>query len=432
MTNNNERSIRRNLIAGVVLAVGVAGGGIAWSTTAQLAGAIIAPGQLVVESDVKKVQHPTGGVVGELRVREGDHVTAGDVVLRLDDTQTRASLAIVTKGLDEFNARKAREEAERDGLDDIAFPSELTARASEPDVARILAGERRLYEIRRAAREGMKAQLRERGAQIEEEISGFTSQVKGKESETRWIREELVGVRDLWTQKLVQITRVTALERESARLEGERGSLVASIAQARGKIAETQLQILQVDQDLRTEVGKDLADLRSKISEYEERKITAEDQLKRIDLRAPQSGIVHQLDVHTVGGVVSPGQPVMLIVPDADALRVEAKVQPQDIDQIRLGQNAVLRFSAFNQRSTPELTGTITFISPDVSTDQRTGGAYYVARVAIPPGELARLEGLSLIPGMPVETFFVTQSRTVASYMLRPLTDQLNRAFRSR
>ncbi len=432
MTNNNERSIRRNLIAGVVLAVGVAGGGIAWSTTAQLAGAIIAPGQLVVESDVKKVQHPTGGVVGELRVREGDHVTAGDVVLRLDDTQTRASLAIVTKGLDEFNARKAREEAERDGLDDIAFPSELTARASEPDVARILAGERRLYEIRRAAREGMKAQLRERGAQIEEEISGFTSQVKGKESETRWIREELVGVRDLWTQKLVQITRVTALERESARLEGERGSLVASIAQARGKIAETQLQILQVDQDLRTEVGKDLADLRSKISEYEERKITAQDQLKRIDLRAPQSGIVHQLDVHTVGGVVSPGQPVMLIVPDADALRVEAKVQPQDIDQIRLGQNAVLRFSAFNQRSTPELTGTITFISPDVSTDQRTGGAYYVARVAIPPGELARLEGLSLIPGMPVETFFVTQSRTVASYMLRPLTDQLNRAFRSR
>lgn len=343
MNDPNQQSIRRNLFAGVVLAVGLVGGGLGWSTTAQLAGAVIASGQLVVESNIKKVQHPTGGVVGELRVREGDHVTAGDILLRLDETQTRASLAIITKGLDEFRARKAREEAERDGLDDINYPQELTERADEPDLARVMAGERRLFQIRCASREGMKAQLQERSNQIEEEITGLTAQVKSRERESHWIREELEGVRELWTKKLVQINRVTALERDNARLNGDRGSLIASIAQARGKITEIKLQILQIDQDLRTEVSKDLAELRSKISEFEERKISAEDQLKRIDLRAPQSGTVHQLDIHTIGGVVSPGQPVMFVVPDTDPLRLEAKVQPQDIDQIRLGQSAVLR-----------------------------------------------------------------------------------------
>jgi HlyD family secretion protein len=432
MMSNNQQSIRRNLLVSGGLALTLVGTGGVWATTTELSGAVIAQGQLIVESNVKKVQHPTGGVVGELRVREGDHVNAGDIVLRLDETQTRANLAIYTKGLDEFNARKAREEAERDGADEIVFPDELTARIAEPSVERLLKGEEKLFRTRRAALEGKKSQLREKIAQAREEIVGYSSQVKGKENESHWIREELVGVRELFAKHLVQFTRLTALERDGARLEGERGYLIAAIAQANGKITETELQILQVDQDMRTEVGKDLADLRGKISEYEERKIAAMDQLKRIDLRAPQNGIVNQLDVHTVGGVVTPGQAVMSIVPDADVLNIEAKVQPQDIDQLRIGQAALLRFSAFNSRTTPELNGTIIFISPDVSTDQKTGAPFYVVRVRVSENEIARLEGLRLMAGMPVEAFFLTTKRTALSYVMRPFSDQLHRAFREK
>lgn len=429
---SNQTSLRRTLIFGASAAAAFLVIGTVWATTAELAGAVIAQGQLVVETNIKKVQHPTGGVVGQLPVREGDRVSAGDVVLRLDEVQTRATLAIVAKGLDEFKARKAREEAERDGEETVTFPADLMARASDPEVARVMNGELKLFETRRAAREGLKSQLRERRGQISEEITGLMSQISGKENETRWIRDELVGVRELWQKRLVQIARVTALERDAARLEGERGSLVASIAQARGKLTEIQLQILQVDQDMRTEVGKDLAELRGKISEYEERRIAAEDQLRRVELRAPQNGIVHQLDVHTIGGVVSPGQTIMVIVPDAESLRVEAKVQPQEIDQLRIGQHATLRFPAFNQRVTPELNGRISFISPDVSVDQKTGASYYVVRAVLNDGEIDRLDGLTLVPGMPVEAFFLTKSRTVASYVLRPFSDQMQRAFRGR
>jgi HlyD family secretion protein len=428
----NQRSIQRNLMVGLVLAFALVGVGGVWASTTEIAGAVIAQGQLVVESSVKKVQHPTGGVVGELRVRDGDHVHAGDILLRLDDTQTRASLAIVSKGLDEFRGRKAREEAERDGADTISLPDEFRGRTGEPELARVIGGEQRLFETRRAGREGQKAQLRERIQQLREEVVGLQAQVEGKDREIRWIQKELEGVRELWSKQLVQFTRVTALERDAARLEGERGGLIASIAQTNGKMTETELQILQVDQDMRTEVGKDLSDLRGKISEYEERKTAAEDQLKRIDLRAPQDGVVYQLDVHTVGGVISAGQPVMSIVPNADVLRAEAKVQPQDIDQLHLGQRATMRFTAFSQRTTPEVNGVVAMISPDVSTDPKTGAPYYIVRVTVPESEVARAGGLHLVPGMPVEIFIQTVSRTVVSYVTTPFTDQLRRAFRQK
>jgi HlyD family secretion protein len=246
------------------------------------------------------------------------------------------------------------------------------------------------------------------------------------------VQKELEGVRGLWSQKLVQFTRVTNLERDAARVEGERGNLVASIAQAKGKIAEVQLQILQIDRDMRTEVGKDLADIRGKTSELVEKLAAAQDQLKRIDIRAPQDGTVHQLDVHTVGGVVAPGEPIMLIVPDADVLTVEARVQPQDIDQLQVGQAAILRFSAFNQRTTPELNGEVKLVSPDVAQDQKTGVYYYTVRIAIPGPELARLENLKLVPGMPVEAFVLASSRTFLSYLTRPLYDQAARALREK
>ena len=424
--------LRRHVLAvggaAILLVVGVGG----WSTTTEFAGAVIAQGQLVVDSNVKKVQHPTGGVVGELRVKEGDRVKGGEIVVRLDDTQTRANLGIVVKTLDELAARQAREEAERDGADTIDFPADLLRRMDDADVAKAVNGERKQFDIRRNAREGQRKQLTERIAQLREEIAGYQAQVASKADQIDWIAKELKGVTELWQKNLVPYARVTTLERDKARIEGERGQLVAGIAQTKGKITETELQILQIDQDMRAEVTKDLADIRGKIAEYVERKVAAGDQLKRIDIRAPQDGMVHQLAVHTVGGVIQQGEQIMLIVPESDILDVEAKIQPQDIDQLRVGQPAVLRFTAFNQRTTPELIGAVSRVSADVSEDQKSGTHYYTVRISVPEKEVARLEGLKLVPGMPVEFFIQTSPRTVMSYLTKPLHDQIKRAFREK
>jgi HlyD family secretion protein len=215
-------------------------------------------------------------------------------------------------------------------------------------------------------------------------------------------------------------------------LKGERGQLVATIAQSRGKISEIQLQILQLDQNIRSEVAKELGDIRAKMAELVERRVTATQELQRIDLRAPQSGFVHQLAVHTKGGVIGAGEQIMLIVPEADALVIEARVMPRDIDQVQLGQSAVLRFTSFNQRRTPELNGTVSRIAADTINDDRAGTSYYLVRISINNGETARLNGLRLVPGMPVEAFIKTVDRTILSYLLKPLADQAQRAFRER
>ena len=427
-----HQSINQHIVAGIVVVLVLAGGVGGWAATTELSGALIAQGSIVVDSNVKKVQHPTGGVVGELNVRDGDHVTTGQVVVRLDDTITRANLAIVTKGLDEFAARKARLDAERDGAEAINFPAEMLARSNEPTVTNAVTNERKLFELRRTARAGQKSQLKQRILQLREEIGGLTAQQEAKSREITLIGTELEGVRDLWKKNLVPITRLTALERDGARIEGERAQLIASVAQAKGKIVETELQIIQIDQDLSSEVAKDMREVDGKIGEFVERKVTAEDQLKRIDIRAPQDGTVLQSTVHTVGGVITAGDPIMLIVPGADNLIVEAKFNPQDVDQLQLGQPAMLRFSAFNQRTTPEITGTVTRISADTTTDQRTGQSYYVVRIGMSTKELARLGDVKLIPGMPVEAFVQTGERTVFSYLVKPLRDQLVRAFREK
>ena len=432
VTSSMRRSMRRHLVAAIVvvlvLVIGVGG----WAATAVISGAVVASGSIVVDSNVKKVQHLTGGIVGELRVRDGDRVRVGDIVVRLDETVTRANLAIVTKGLDELTARKARLESERDGSDTIIFPAQLLAGAGDPDRAAAMDSERKLFNLRRTARNGQKAQLRERIAQFQEEITGLIAQQDSKAKEIALLERELAGVRELWKQNLVQLTRLTALEREAARLDGERGQLIAAAAQAKGKIAETTLQILQIDQDIASDVAKELREVDGKIGEFIERKVTAEDQLKRTDIRAPQDGTVFQLAVHTIGGVITAGDPIMLIVPDADNLSVEVKVNPQDIDQLQLNQKAILRFTAFNVRTTPEIEGTVTRISADTSTDQRTGQSYYTVRIAMAADQVERLGDVKLLPGMPVEAFVQTGDRTMFSYLMKPLHDQFVRAFREK
>jgi membrane fusion protein, type I secretion system len=427
-----SHSIRLHLLVGLTVVVILAGGLGGWASTAQISGALIAPGSVVVDSNVKKVQHPTGGVVGEVRVRDGDLVKAGDIVVRLDDTVTKAGLAIVTKNLNGLWARAARLEAEQQGADKIAFPSMLRDHTDDPDVKAVMASESKLFEVRSTGRIGQKAQLRERIAQLNEEIAGLSAQEVAKTHEIALVDKELVGVRQLYEQHLVQMSRLTVLERDAARLEGERAQFIASRAQAKGKITETELQIIQVDKDLVSDVSKDLRETNDKIGEFVERKVTAEDQLRRIDIRAPQDGMVLQSTVHTVGGVISAGDAIMMIVPQADNLSVEAKVNPQDIDQLLIGQKTLLRLSAFNQRTTPELNGVVSRVSPDTTTDQRTGQSYYTIRVSMPPEEIARLGDVKLIPGMPVEAFVQTGDRTMLSYLAKPLHDQLMRAFREK
>jgi HlyD family secretion protein len=427
------RSIRLHLIIGLAVVIVLAGGFGTWASTVQISGALIAPGAVVVDSNVKKVQHPTGGVVGEVRVRDGDVVKAGDVVVRLDDTVTKASLAIVVKTLNGLYARAARLEAEQRGDSKLTFPTQLTERASDPDVQNVMVSETKLFEVRVTGRTGQKAQLRERVLQLNEEIGGLTAQEKAKDQEIALIEKELIGVRSLYEQRLVQLTRLTTLERDAARLNGERAQYIASRAQSKGKITETELQIIQVDKDMVSEVSKDLRETNDKIGEFVERKVTAEDQLRRVDIRAPQDGMVLQSTVHTVGGVITAGDAMMMIVPQADDLSVEAKVDPKDIDKLQIGQKTLMRFSAFNQRTTPELNGLVTRVSADVTTEQRTGQSYYTIRVSLPPSEVARLgDKNKLIPGMPVEAFVQTGDRTMLSYLIKPLNDQLMRSFRER
>jgi HlyD family secretion protein len=427
-----RRSIRLHLIIGLAVVLVLAGGFGGWASTVQISGALIAPGSVVVDSNVKKVQHPTGGVVGEVRVRDGDLVKAGDIVVRLDDTVTKASLAIVVKTLNGLYARAARLEAEQRGDSKLTFPPQLTERADDPDVKNVMISETKLFDVRVTGRTGQKAQLRERISQLNEEIGGLTAQEQAKDKEIALIEKELVGVRQLYDQHLVQLTRLTTLERDAARLNGERAQYISSRAQAKGKITETELQIIQVDKDMVSDVSKDLRETNDKTGEFVERKVTAEDQLRRVDIRAPQDGMVLQNNVHTVGGVITAGDAMMMIVPQADDLSVEAKVDPKDIDKLQIGQKTLMRFSAFNQRTTPELNGAVTRVSADVTTDQRTGQSYYTIRVSLPPSEVARLGDNKLIPGMPVEAFVQTGDRTMMSYLMKPLHDQLMRSFRER
>ena len=426
----SRRSVDRHLLAGLATVLLVVGGVGGWAATTEISGAVIAPGAVVVGSNVKEIQHPTGGIVGEIRARDGDEVEAGDVVLRLDATIAKANLAIINKRLNELQMRKARLEAERDGKNELPPPIAVIGGSGESIIASLLAGETKLFRSRRIARAGQKSQLQQRIIQLREEIRGLTGQKAAKDKEIRLVYREVERARKLFEKKLKSITKMTELERQAARIEGERAQLTAAAARAEGRIAEIELQIIQIDRDFTADVAKELAEAEAKIGEFIERKIAAEDQLKRIDIEAPQTGTVHQSTAHTIGGVVRAGETIMVIVPKADALIVEAKVAPQDIDQVRLGQSAILRFSAFKQRTTPEIYGKVSRLSGDITKDDRSGISYYTGRIAMPAERLVQLGSLGLMPGMPVDVFIKSGDRRVISYLVKPLSDQFQRAFR--
>lgn len=403
-----------------------------WAAVSSIQGAVIGSGQFVVDGNIKKVQHQTGGVVEELHIREGSLVREGDLLIRLDDTLVRAGLQIVEKQIDELVARMARLEAERSRLDAVSLPAAFAQRADDADVNDLMRGERALFDARRLAREGLKLQLAKRTEQLRNEISGLSKQLTAKEREGEMIERELVGVRQLFRTNLVQITRLSALEREAAALEGQRGQFTAAMAQTEGKIAEIALQAIQIDIDLTNEVIKDLRESQAKLAELVERRVASRSQMKSMLIRAPASGTVHQLAVHTVGGVISAAEPAMLIVPGATRLEIDARIQPQDVDQLSLGQRAVVRVHAFNQRTTPELFGEITRIGADIIRDPQTQAPHYLVRIALPANEIGNLGDHKLVPGMQADVHVETYARSPLDFLTKPIRDHMTKTFRER
>jgi HlyD family secretion protein len=429
LTSRTGRAYKNELRRGlrVLIVATVLGGG--WLTLVPLAGAVVVPGTLVVQSNVKSIQHPTGGVVAEIAVHNGMRVSAGDLLVRLDATQARANLKTVSKQLDEARVRIARLNAERDGLSEPVIPTEMAAHQNDGEVKSLLASEESLFNARAGALHSQKDLLQSRVAQLGQEISGLDAQVESKGKELDLISSELTGVQDLYDKHLVPLTRLTTLQRDRARIEGERGQLTSTIAETKSKIGEAQLQLVKLEQDFRGEVVKDLSETQGKEAELVQKAVSAQDIIDRIEIRAPTSGLVHQLAAHTIGGVIKAGDTMMEIVPDSDDLQIEAKLDPKDIDQVRTGQKAFVRFSAFNARVTPQVAGEVAYISADISHDQANAPPFYTVRVTLPEAERRRLEGEQLVSGMPAEVFMQTGSRTMLSYLFKPIMEQLGRAF---
>ena len=419
---NELRMGLRILLVAIVL-----GGG--WFVFVPLAGAVVVPGNLVVQSNVKTIQHPTGGVVAEIKVQNGVRVQAGDLLVRLDRTQAESSLQVVDKQLDEARAREARLIAERDERGTVDFPERLTARSANENVKSVLASEDALFKARFGTRQSQKDLLQSKISQFTEEISGLQAQTESKAKQIELISGELAGVQDLYDKHLVPLTRLTALQRDAARIEGERGQLTSAIAETKSKIGEAQLQIIRTDQDFRSDVVKQLSEVQSKEAELVERSVAAHDLVDRIEIRAPTAGTVNQLSVHTIGGVIKAGETIMEIVPDMDDLQIEAHVQPKDIDHVKTGQKAFVRLTAFNQRTTPQVNGSVSYVSADVAHDQQSNTSSYTVRVVLPEDERRRLNGQQLVPGMPAEVFVQTGSRSMMSYVFEPIADQMRRAF---
>lgn len=426
-------AIMRAILGGVAAIVFLLVGFGLWASVVRISGAVIGSGIVVVESDVKKVQHQTGGIVAEILVENGDYVLAGQPLIRLDETVVSANAKMISNQIDELEARSSRLQAERDNAAELSFPKDLLRRRDDADVNQILRGETALFHTRYELRNGQKKQLAERTRQLTDETLGLEEQIKAKKREIELIIDELKGVEKLENQQLVTVNRINSLRREEARLEGELGALVSRLAQTKGKITEVQLQILSIDQEFSKELNLELRDVEAKQRELIEKRIAAEDLLKRSNILAPQTGMVHQLSVHTVGGVINPSEIISLIVPESDKMVIRARISPNDIDQVvSSNREAFIRFSSFDHQTTPELVGVVQTISADLTKDERTGDGYYEAWLEIPEGEKLKLNGKSLKPGMPADVYFKTQDRTVLSYLLKPVADQVHRAFRER
>ena len=416
------------LVGVAIIAVGVLGFGT-WAATAELSSAVLAPGVVTVDSNRKAVQHLEGGIVKEILVRDGDAVQAGQVLVRLDETRARASLAILQGSLDVAQAVEARLLAERGNADNITYPRNLMTRTSDANVAELLRGQEQLFTARRDSLLGETEIYRQRIAQVEEQILGLEAQRRAKERQAELIKEELDGLLTLMRKGFAEKNKVLALEREMARLEGERGELIASTAEAKESISEAKLQIIQLEKTFREAIEQELRDTRAEAFDLVERANAARFTLDQMEVRAPENGIVVGLEVHNEGAIVQPGATILEIVPSGDDLIVEARVRPHDIDNVSLGLEADVHFTAFPQRTTPTLVGEVVYYSADSVEDPKSDQAYFVARVAVSEAEVERLGERQLRPGMPADIMIKTGARTALDYLMQPLSDTVQRAW---
>ena len=417
---------------GIITLLVLVGGFGGWAVFANISGAIIASGQVEVDQNRQVVQHPDGGVVSEILVDEGDMVQAGDLLIRLDPINLASELSIVESQLFEVTARRGRLEAERDGTDTITFDAELLALGQDrPEILDLIDGQSRLFEARNISLQKETEQLGKRRTQITTQVDGIDAQKVSLETQIGLIRKELADQQILLDRGLAQATRVLSLQREEARLDGRRGELIASGAQALERMTEIDIEILKLGTARREDAITRLRDLQVRELELAEQRRALMGRLNRLDIRAPVSGIVYSKQVFTPRSVIRPADPVLYLIPQDRPLVVAAQVEPIHIDQIFVSQEVTVRFSAFDSRTTPELFGTVVQISADAFTDERSQRTYYRAEIRLPEGEIDKLpEGLVMIPGMPVETFIRTKDRTPLAYLVKPISDYFAKAFR--
>jgi len=424
--------LRAYIIGGTTAVVALVFGLGGWAATTDIAGAVVASGFVVVDSSTKPIQHPTGGVVSQIHVKNGSRVEAGDILIELDKTILEARLRISSKLLDELLIREARLKAERIDAESFEMPAELKERQADRHVSEALVGETSLFQSRRVGHVQLIEQLRQRAIQFREEIAGIEGQIEAKDREIDLIEMELEGLQGLKKKNLVTTNRLVSLERQATRLKGERAELAARAAATKGRISEIEINMLQRTEDRKTEVVKELRDVQSKISETTERKVAASEELDRVRITAPQAGLIHEMQPMTRNAVIEPGQAIMQIVPNDDPLVIEARISPAEIDRVKLGSNTKILFTAFNQRTTPVIDGTVSRISADLTRDRGTGESYFTARIKLPEDVTGQLKGNELMPGMPADLQIRTENRTALSYLLKPFTDQAYRAFRER
>ena len=418
-----SRTIRISLISICVLFILL----LLMGTVFRISGAVIASGDVTVESRIKQITHPTGGVIAQVLVKDGQRVKKGDLLIRLDTSVSDISSVTAGESLHGMIARRARLEAERDGASRYARPDELPATSVTSEMAD---KEGMLFNLRRRSLEESHAQMRERMAQSEQEALNIQAQIASVDRQRNLIEKERKGVQELYTKGLVTISRYNQTERTAVDLEAQAEGLKAKLAQARAQLAEIRQRDAQLDKDFRTEAGNELASLNAQMGDMQSRAATTADQHKRSEIRAPYDGVIDKLAYATVGAFMPPSQVVLEIVPDADRNLVEVKIAPQDIDQIQIGQTATLHFSAFDQQTTPTVRGKVEWVSAERAMDQATGATYYRAHIGVTDKDFQRIGNLKVKIGMPVEAYVETGARTILSYLIKPLMDQASRAFR--
>ena len=429
MTNRPTYSARLPLAIGFLALVLLVGGVGYWSVRTQIAGAIIANGMIVVENNRQVVQHAEGGIVGEIAARDGDRVEAGALLVELDDTLLRSEMSVAELQLIELGARRARLEAERDESEKVEFPAELLNHELPAARAQV-DGQRVLFQARKETLQKELSQISERVLQTGNQIEGAEAQLAALAVQEELASEELVVQEDALARGLTQATRVSALRREAARLQGEIGQLRSDIARFRGEIAGFEIERVRLQNARREAAIGELRDIQFRELELTEQRSSLIKRLDRLDIRAPVAGIVYGSTVFARNAVVQPAEPLMYVIPQDQPLIVNAKVEAIHIDQVHVGQSATLRFSAFNQRLTPEVSGIVLDVSADVFQDDVTGATYYRVDLAPLAEELPKLEDQVLLPGMPVEAYLKTNDRTPLSYLTKPLTDYFGRSFR--